>query len=248
MTFRARTSKRAVSPRVARLLRARVSDGSLLCFDLDGPLLDVSERYWRVHASAAGLDVGASHGRARYLALKRRGATDEEICRRLGIHIAASEYSARRRALLEQAEYLAFDRVWKWTGRVLTILHRAYRIAIVTKRRNAQTYGGQLLATGLRRLVDAEACEADVEGHADADKIALIREAERSCSEKAVALVGDTELDVQTARNMGLIAIAVSCGLRDRRRLSRARPDVLLDDLSPLPLLLRPHSVRADRE
>jgi len=178
MTSRATTSKRAVSPRVARLLRARVSDGSLLCFDLDGPLLDVSERYWRVHVSAAGLDVAASHGRARYLALKRRGATDEEICRRLRIQVAASEYSARRRALLEQAEYLAFDRVWKWTGRVLTILHQAYRIAIVTKRQNAQTYRVQLLATGLRRLVDAEACEADVEGHAG-DKGALIRRAER---------------------------------------------------------------------
>ncbi len=247
MTSRARTSRRGVSPRVARLLRARVSGGSLLCFDLDGPLLDVSERYWRVHLSAAGLDVAASHGRARYLSLKRRGATDEEICRRLRIQVAASEYSARRRALLEQAEYLAFDRVWKWTGRVLTILHQAYRIAIVTKRQNAQTYRGQLLATGLRRLVDAEACEADVEGHAG-DKGALIRRAERSCSEKAVALVGDTELDVQTARSMGLIAIAVSCGLQDRRRLSRARPDVLLDDVNPLPQLLQPRSVRTDRE
>jgi len=223
-------------------------DGGLVCFDLDGPLLDVRERYWRVHAAAAGLDVAASDGRARYLALKRGGAPDEEVCRRLGIRMAASEYSATRRALLEQAEYLAFDSVWEWTRPVLATLHEAYAIGIVTQRRNARTYREQLLATGLGGLVDAEACQADVAGLADAEKGALIRSAERTCSEKAVALVGDTELDVQTARSMGLIAIAVSCGLRDRRRLSRARPDVLLDDVSPLPLLLRRRSVRTDRE
>lgn len=212
---------------------------SLLCFDLDGPLLDLSERYWRVHASAAGLDLAAARGRARYLALKRGGLSDGEICRRLGVSRTASAYSARRRVLLEQADYLALDRVWRWTARVLTTLHRTYRIAIVTRRHDAHTYRGQLLATGLRRLVDVEVCAGDVDGCADVDKSALIRRAERRCAATAVALVGDTELDIETARSMGLIAIAVSCGLRDRRQLSRARPDVLLDDIRPLLPLLR---------
>jgi phosphoglycolate phosphatase len=45
-----------------------------------------------------------------------------------------------------------------------------------------------------------------------------------------VFFVGDSPVDIQTARNAGMIAVAVSWGFRNRRELRAARPDHLVED------------------
>ncbi|NLF67692.1 MAG: HAD hydrolase-like protein [Candidatus Anammoximicrobium sp.] len=45
-------------------------------------------------------------------------------------------------------------------------------------------------------------------------------------------VIGDTPLDVQCARHIGAQAVAVATGLHDRADLTRAAPDLLLDDFS----------------
>ncbi len=47
-----------------------------------------------------------------------------------------------------------------------------------------------------------------------------------------VTVVGDTEHDVDCARANGFRAVALDSGWVSRETLERARPDVLLDDLS----------------
>jgi phosphoglycolate phosphatase-like HAD superfamily hydrolase len=49
---------------------------------------------------------------------------------------------------------------------------------------------------------------------------------------RSVTVVGDTERDVDCARANGFRAVAVDSGWVPRERLERARPDVLLDDLT----------------
>jgi len=53
-----------------------------------------------------------------------------------------------------------------------------------------------------------------------------------------IALVGDTEVDVQAARNAGMIALAVSWGFRDRGELEAVNADAIADDPSRLAALL----------
>jgi len=45
-----------------------------------------------------------------------------------------------------------------------------------------------------------------------------------------VLLVGDSEVDIQTARNAGMMAVAATWGFRTREALEHAVPDVLIDD------------------
>jgi phosphoglycolate phosphatase len=55
----------------------------------------------------------------------------------------------------------------------------------------------------------------------------------------SVAMVGDTEVDLQTARAAGVGAIAVTWGFRDREELAARSPDYLVDAPSELLSMLR---------
>ncbi len=65
------------------------------------------------------------------------------------------------------------------------------------------------------------------------------RLAHASVPAERVAVVGDTELDVDCARANGFRAIAVPSGWVPRERLEEARPDALLDSLGDLEAALR---------
>lgn len=51
-------------------------------------------------------------------------------------------------------------------------------------------------------------------------------------------MVGDTTVDVKSARRAGAKAVAVTCGFGERRELERARADVVLEDVADLRSLL----------
>jgi phosphoglycolate phosphatase len=65
---------------------------------------------------------------------------------------------------------------------------------------------------------------------------------------KEVMVVGDSEIDVQTARNAGTWACCVTYGL-GRERLADCPPDLLVDSLMELPahLMLASHVKRDSR-
>ena len=52
---------------------------------------------------------------------------------------------------------------------------------------------------------------------------------------RRVFMVGDSPMDVETARNAGMIAVAVTWGFRDRPELKAVRPDFLVDDPDEIP-------------
>lgn len=55
----------------------------------------------------------------------------------------------------------------------------------------------------------------------------------------AVLLVGDSVVDVETARNAGMSSVAVTWGFRDRDELLAAQPDHLVADPLEIPLWLK---------
>ena len=74
-------------------------------------------------------------------------------------------------------------------------------------------------------------CGCHTEGEKKPSPIAALRIASQwKMDPREIAIVGDSDVDIQTARNAGMTAIAVSWGLRDREELFSARPDFLVDD------------------
>lgn len=74
-------------------------------------------------------------------------------------------------------------------------------------------------------------------GHEHADRDELARRAAARRAGRHV-VVGDTPRDVQAARAIGALAVAVASGFAPREALTAAAPDHLLDELSGLPSLL----------
>jgi phosphoglycolate phosphatase len=54
-------------------------------------------------------------------------------------------------------------------------------------------------------------------------------------SPEQVIIVGDSGIDIETARRAGMRVVAVTWGLRDREELLAERPDMLIDKVEDLP-------------
>jgi len=60
--------------------------------------------------------------------------------------------------------------------------------------------------------------------------VALSVASEWKIEPREIAVVGDSDVDIRTARNAGMRAIAVTWGLRDRAELVDAGPDDMVDE------------------
>jgi phosphoglycolate phosphatase-like HAD superfamily hydrolase len=201
--------------------------------DFDGTLVDVHERHYDTYRStteALGgrpLDPGGywerkrrGQGWAGILAASRIAATDEQ------------RFVERFVAGIEAPERLRLDRLFPGAREALTALRRGGdRLVLLSLRRSATGLERQLEWLGITGEFDRVRS-----GHSRAsgrhDKVRLIRELGIG---PPAAAVGDTEADVLAARELGLPAIAVASGLRDRSYLERLGADLVLDGIAQVP-------------
>jgi phosphoglycolate phosphatase len=120
---------------------------------------------------------------------------------------------------------------------VLAALKSRYRLAVVTTRgrEDAEAFLDQ---HDLRELFDTVVTRETtwrLKPHPDP-----IREAARRLDvpvERSV-MVGDTTMDVKSARRAGAKSVAVCCGFGERDELEQADPDVVLEHIVDLPSVL----------
>jgi phosphoglycolate phosphatase len=211
--------------------------------DLDGPVLDVSRRYHRVHQDLVERLGGWPFPLTAYWEAKRNLIPETEILERAGLSSeAAQEAAVRRLSDIEGLGYIALDIPWPWTKAALTDLARIAPLALVTLRNNPELLNWQLEVFGLSRHF-TRVLSGPGDGTPEA-KAALLREAGISWGPESV-FIGDTEVDVASGRALGLRTIALGCGIRTPALLERSSPDVLLEDLSQVPGWLAPPGLPA---
>jgi phosphoglycolate phosphatase-like HAD superfamily hydrolase len=197
--------------------------------DLDGPLLDVSERYHRLHCDLVSRHGGRPLDRETYWQAKRERIPEPEILAPTGLSPhAVAELEAARSQWIESPEYLRFDRPWPWTIPTLEALADASSLVLVTLRRYPDRLLRQLGQLDLRRYFD-RVVSGPGDGTVEA-KARLLRD-ERILIPPGSVLVGDTEIDIASGRALNLRTIAVRSGIRSDAQLARWAPDLLVDDL-----------------
>jgi phosphoglycolate phosphatase len=213
----------------------------ILFFDLDGPLLDVSPRYVRLHRDLlariglAGLDAGA------YWTRKRAACAEEAILTELGAAEYAAEYARLRLEWIETPQYLIHDRPWPWTHTILSRLSTAYPLVLVTARSHRPLLLEQLAQFQLDAFFH-EVLSTPATRHVDQQKAALIRDYldRHGLPPDGHWMIGDTEADIGAGRYLGLCVAAILSGIRNRELLFRTKPDCLLDDIRELPWIVEP--------
>ena len=205
-----------------------------LFLDLDGPLLDVSERHHRLHVDLVRGRGGTPLARDAYWEAKRARIPEPEILARTGLSPgAAVAVATSRLRLIETRRYLRLDVPWPWTVPTLETLARlGLPLVLVTVRSSPFLLGWQLAALGLRRFFERVLVGAG--DKTPEAKAALVRQ-EGLGSREGSVLVGDTEIDIASGRALGVHTVAVRCGIRNEALLREWSPDALLDDLRQLP-------------
>jgi phosphoglycolate phosphatase-like HAD superfamily hydrolase len=214
-----------------------------LITDFDGPIIDVSERYYRVYQlcleKARHPEQAVTQlSKAEFWQLKRSRLPEKQIGILSGLdEIQAQTFAKLRRQMVHAHPYFQYDKLAPGSLAALEQVQQAgIDLAVMTMRRVREleyAFGQH----DLERFFPKNRCYClsnDYLKTRDIDDKPLLME--KALLELPPAsdvwMVGDTEADIITAKKHGIKAIAVECGIRDRDRLQQYQPDVIVKDLS----------------
>lgn len=230
-----------------REMRARAAESQLTLFcDLDGPLIDVSQRYYQTYQDALS-QVQAQYrvqsltplSMQQFWAMKQSRTPDVEIALRSGLQGQQTDaFLQRVRAIVNHPRGLQQDRVQPGVREALARLHRwGVRLAVVTLRSQAQAV--RILQqhdlapwfTCIRGAQDNFAAYDNYTAHKQALLAEVMANPEfTNCTE--TWMIGDTEADVQSAKALGLSSIALTCGMRSHSYLQQLQPTRIYPDFA----------------
>ncbi|MBD2161162.1 MAG: HAD family hydrolase [Limnothrix sp.] len=214
-----------------------------LITDFDGPIADVSERYYQVYQyclreiARSGQEIHRLSKRE-FWNLKRAQVKEAEIGVRSGLDgTQADQFAQLRRDTVHRMEYMSLDQP---VPGAIQALERAqdmgWELVVMTMRR-VRELDEALERCGLARFFtpDRRYClpndyvkTRDVE-----DKPKLMAKAMGELPPAALTwMVGDTEADIAAARSAQIPIVGVLSGIRDRDRLEGYEPDAIAPNLA----------------
>jgi len=231
-----------------------LTPGSTVFCDFDGPIVDVSERYYSTYQLGLA-DVQATYqaegitlpiqvlSKAQFWQMKQDRVPDLEIAMRSGLQQAQIDLFLQRVGqIVNQPTLLHKDQLQLGVRWALAMLHaKGVRLVLVTLR--CQTQAVQILQSyGLTHLFSAiwgtQDETAAYRNYAD-EKTRLLTAAlaasrqRESISEFSCGawMIGDTEADILAGQATGVPTIALTCGIRSRTYLEKFSPTCIYSDL-----------------
>jgi phosphoglycolate phosphatase-like HAD superfamily hydrolase len=213
-----------------------------LITDFDGPIMDVSERYYRVYQLC--LEKTRYPGqtiielsKSEFWQLKRSHTPEIQIALKSGLDAQqGQQFSQIRKQTVHTWPYFQYDVIIPTALETLTKVQAAgVDLAVMTMRRVRELeyafnqYNlSQFFPENRRYCLSNDYVKTrDVE-----DKPLLMA---RALAELPPAtdtwMVGDTEADITAAKKHDIKIIAVESGIRDRSQLESYQPDMIVSDL-----------------
>jgi phosphoglycolate phosphatase len=215
--------------------------------DLDGPLIDVSRRYYKTYQLALAevqnqnLDESlplAPLSEVQFWQMKQERVPDLEIAFCSGLrHGQVDLFLAKVADLVNQPPLLQEDRVQPGVVQALELLKRlGASLSVVTLRCQAEAM--QLLqqfqlAPFFDQVRGTQDCDSAYLNYTES-KQALLKAlmAQSETDPRQHWMIGDTEADVLAAQALGLSTVALTCGIRSRSYLQQLQPTTVQADLS----------------
>lgn len=201
-------------------------------FDLDGPILDVSERYFRVHRDIVEYFGGESIDKKKYWYLKRDCQPLSALLAMVGNPMSEETYRTHWLDKIELMRYLRHDRVIRGAREQLKELRKRHILILVTLRQRRDHLSAQLKKLSLRPVFAAVLSASPVGGDGSHVKQRLIGESKYLNGESLI--VGDTEIDIRAGKRLGIRTVAVLSGIRNHNRLAEEDPDCIVENISAL--------------
>ncbi|MCK4271647.1 HAD family hydrolase, partial [bacterium] len=172
--------------------------------DLDGPLLDVSDKYHRVYKAVVEELGGVALPKETYWKLKRQKTDLAVILEHSGLPSSTGAvYKTARLERIETPQFLHYDRLQPGAVKTLSKLCGKHDLFLVTLRAFAKVLGHELerlrLTPFFREILSAPG--APQKRHMT--KVALIRSLGDVSSDEGI-IVGDTETDIAAGKELSL--------------------------------------------
>lgn len=204
-----------------------------LFFDLDGTLIDISQKYYHVYSDCIIKLNGTPLDNKTYWQHKRNGLPTRLLLHKSNVPVyQESVYSSLFVSTIETPQYLVFDTKFDYSTEVLTALKQeGHLLYIVSARRNTDTAMAQISKMGLSPLME----HIDMTGH-DGKTIALRR---LIVEGNPWIGISDTEGDINCYNDAGGVSVAVLNGLRTKSTLMNfCSPMRVISDIRKLPILV----------
>jgi phosphoglycolate phosphatase-like HAD superfamily hydrolase len=213
-----------------------------LITDFDGPIMDVSERYYQVYrrcleqTKAPGQPI-RELPKAKFWQLKRQRVPESKIGLLSGLdEKQADTFAMMRKSTVHAVPYLAYDRPVPGAIEALESIEKlGFELVVMTMRR-VRELDAAFAQYDLARFFapDRRYClsnnyrkTADIK-----DKPLLMG---RALKELPTApqtwMVGDTEADIIAAKTHNIKVIGVLSGIRERSQLELYKPDLIVNHL-----------------
>jgi phosphoglycolate phosphatase-like HAD superfamily hydrolase len=214
-----------------------------LITDFDGPIMDVSDRYYCVYQyclQETRLPDQIVHqlSKAEFWQLKRSRIPEYKIAIMSGLdEQQARQFAQIRRTIVHDLPYLVHDKIIPGVVEALEkVQHLGIDLLVMTMRRKQALQAGfnqgdlaRFFPENRRYMIGNDHNKTtDIE-----DKSMLMRTALRELPPACdVWMVGDTEADLIAAKIHNVKVIGVLSGIRDRASLELYNPDLIVADFS----------------
>ena len=184
-------------------------------FDLDGTLIDIRRKYYAAYKECAR---GTPIPQSTYWRLKRAKKLPPSDAHFINT--------------IESEKYLSLDTLFPFTESCLKrLVKQRYILHLVSARRNATAGRKEVTRLGIAKFFTT--IDIGHNGHdVVATKTAFINK--QLLKGTDLALIGDTEDDINAARELGGVSVAVTSGIRNKTYLARFSPDVIVPSINGL--------------
>ncbi|MBW4646819.1 MAG: HAD family hydrolase [Goleter apudmare HA4340-LM2] len=214
-----------------------------LITDFDGPIIDVSERYYRVYQFCLEKTQRPNQSveelsKAEFWQMKRSRIPEREIALKSGLDAAqAQEFSQLRRQTVHTEPYFQYDSLMPGAiDALLKIQQAGIDLAVMTMRRVRELdYAFEKYDLGRFFPENRRYCLSNdyIKTRDIDDKPLLMAWALKELPPASDTwMLGDTEADITAAKKHDIKVMAVESGIRDRTQLELFHPDVIVPDLS----------------
>lgn len=206
-------------------------------FDLDGPILDVSEKYYRLYYDILNKNNLKALSKKTFWSLKRDEVGIENILDRSRAKHFVHHYQKQWKKLIESDYYLGFDRLQPTVKKILNQLSREYDIILVTLRSSRKQLIKELENLEIEKYFSEILSSGSVLKPRWKIKYGLIKKYGKV---KGISIkgtfIGDTATDIVAAKKLGLYSVATENGIRNKAALKIINPDLIISNLRKLNL------------
>lgn len=201
-----------------------------LFFDIDGTLIDSSERIYRLFSDISKLPISFNE----YWEIKRKKISNFEILQERGFaKNQISYFNQQWMEKIESDDYLSFDKIFLYTiPSIKFCKQRGHKIYFVTQRQDKKRLERELQE---KKILDY--CDACFVTEMKYSKSDMISNSNIKISTNDL-WIGDSEDDIKSAKFFNMQSIVVLSGVRNKEVLLKYEPDTIINDVSEIKLFI----------